>query len=47
MSKSIKLFAMLGLFAVVAACDTNPGEVFIIVDPAPISVEPVFTSKYE
>ncbi len=46
MSKSIKLLAMLGLVAGVAACATQEEE-FIVVDPEPISVEPVYTGKYK
>lgn len=47
MSKSIKLLAMVGLMAVVAACDTSRQEEFVVVDPEPISVEPVYTGKYK
>jgi hypothetical protein len=48
MSKSIKLLAMLGLVAGVAACGGNQQqEEFIVVDPEPISVEPVYTGKYK
>lgn len=46
MSKSIKLFAMVGLLAAIAAC-TQQEEEFVIVDPAPISEEPVYTGKYK
>ncbi|WP_164860811.1 hypothetical protein [Parasedimentitalea marina] len=46
MSKSIKLFAMVGLLAAVAACAQQEEE-FVIVDPAPISEEPVYTGKYK
>lgn len=51
MSKSIKVTAMLGLVALAAACarQTNDAAVeeFVVVDPAPISVEPTFTGKYK
>ncbi|MDA7425884.1 hypothetical protein [Thalassococcus lentus] len=48
MSKSIKLLAMLGLVAGVAACGGKSSEEeFIVVDPEPISVEPVYTGKYK
>jgi len=47
MSKSIKLLAMAGLMAVVAACDNSRPEEFVVVDPEPISVEPVYTGKYK
>ncbi|MBV1897315.1 MAG: hypothetical protein KUG70_12700 [Rhodobacteraceae bacterium] len=47
MSKSIKLLAMAGLMAVVAACDSSSTEEYVVVDPEPISVEPVYTGKYK
>ncbi len=47
MSKSIKLLAMAGLMAVVAACDTSREEEYVVVDVEPISVEPVYTGKYK
>ncbi|WP_323763552.1 hypothetical protein [Marinovum sp.] len=47
MSKSIKLIAALGLFTAVAACSQQQEEEYIVVDPAPISVEPVYTGKYK
>ena len=47
MSKSIKLLAMLGLVAGVAACGQPQQEEFIVVDPEPISVEPAYTGKYK
>jgi len=46
MSQNIKLLAMVGLLALVAACG-NKQEEFVIVDPEPISVEPVYTGKYK
>jgi hypothetical protein len=47
MSKNIKLLAMLGLIVLVAACSPEQQvDEFIVVDPEPISVEPVFTGKY-
>ena len=46
MSKSIKLFAMVGLLAAIAAC-TQQEEEFVIIDPEPISEEPVYTGKYK
>ncbi|SDY45322.1 hypothetical protein [Citreimonas salinaria] len=46
MSKSIKLLAALGLVAGLAACGQQEEEV-VIVDPEPISVEPVYTGKYK
>ncbi|MBS0125194.1 hypothetical protein [Thetidibacter halocola] len=47
MSKSIKLLAMLGLVAGVAACAQPKEEEFIVIDPEPISAEPVYTGKYK
>lgn len=49
MSKTIKLLAMFGLVAGIAACSGgNPQEEeFVVVDPEPISVEPVYTGKYK
>ncbi len=48
MSKNIKLFAMLGLMVAVAACAREqPVEEFVLVDPEPISQEPVYTGKYK
>ncbi|WP_298919826.1 hypothetical protein [uncultured Roseobacter sp.] len=46
MSKSIKLLATLGLFALVAACSHDEEE-FVVVDPEPISTEPTYTGKYK
>lgn len=48
MSKSIKLVAALGFIAAVAACTSGQTEEeFVVVEPAPISVEPEFTGKYK
>ncbi|MCT4611491.1 MAG: hypothetical protein N4A70_20055 [Pelagimonas sp.] len=48
MSKSIKLFAMFAVVAGVAACGGgNKQEEYVVVDPEPISVEPVYTGKYK
>ena len=51
MSKSIKVVAMLGLIGLAAACarQVNDGAVeeFVVVDPAPITVEPTFTGKFK
>lgn len=46
MSKSIKLFALAGLLAGLAACAAEE-ETFVVVEPEPISVEPAFTGKYK
>ena len=46
MSKSIKLLAMVGLLAAVAACAQQEEE-FVVVEPEPISVEPTYTGKYK
>lgn len=47
MSKNIKLFATLGLIVLVAACARQQVEEFVVVDPEPISQEPVFTGKFK
>jgi uncharacterized protein YcgI (DUF1989 family) len=47
MSKSIKLLAMFALIAGVSACAQQEEEEYIMVDPEPISVEPVYTGKYK
>ncbi|MBO9466168.1 hypothetical protein J7443_13065 [Tropicibacter sp. R15_0] len=48
MSKSIKLLAMFAIVAGVSACGgQQEEEEFIVVDPEPISVEPVYTGKYK
>lgn len=48
MSKSIKLMAMFGLVATIAACSSGQTEEeFVVVDPEPISVEPTYTGKYK
>jgi len=46
MSKTIKLLAACGLFVVVAAC-TQQEEEYVVVEPEPISTEPVYTGKYK
>ena len=45
MSKSIKFITLAGLLAMVAACGNR--EEFVVVDPEPISVAPVYTGKYK
>jgi len=48
MSNSIKSILALGLVVVVAACgQQQQSEEFVVVDPEPISVEPVYTGKYK
>jgi hypothetical protein len=47
MSKSIKLLAMFGLALGVAACAQQEEEEYVVVDPKPITVEPVYTGKYK
>ncbi|MEP2641906.1 hypothetical protein [Roseobacter sp.] len=46
MSKNIKLLAAVGFVALVAACAAEQEE-FVVVDPEPISSEPVQTGKYK
>jgi hypothetical protein len=47
MSKSIKSILAVGLVAMVAACASAPAEEFVVVEPEPISMEPVYTGKYK
>ncbi|MEM9550550.1 MAG: hypothetical protein AAGA05_05210 [Pseudomonadota bacterium] len=47
MSRSIKLVAILGLVASVAACASQQEEEFVVVEPEPISTEPTFTGKFK
>ncbi|MFY0681261.1 MAG: hypothetical protein JXR13_11855 [Thalassovita sp.] len=47
MSKSIKSVLAFGLVALVAACAQPAEEEYIVVEPAPISVEPTYTGKYK
>lgn len=48
MSKSIKVFGLVGLMVLVAACGSSGNnEEVVIVDPEPISVEPVNTGKFK
>lgn len=48
MSKSVRLLAAFGFIAVVAACAREQqAEEFVVVDPEPLSQEPVYTGKYK
>ena len=48
MSKSIKVLMALGFATLVTACgDATQEEEFVVVDPAPISAEPVYTGKFK
>lgn len=47
MAKSIKMLAAMGLLAAVAACAQPAEEEFVVVEPEPISQEPVYTGKYK
>ena len=46
MSNTIKSILAIGLIGLVAACAQQEEE-FVIVDPEPISEEPVHTGKYK
>ncbi|WP_375691054.1 hypothetical protein [Pseudooceanicola sp. LIPI14-2-Ac024] len=46
MSKSLKSILALGLVVFVAACAQQEEE-YVVVDPEPISTEPVYTGKYK
>lgn len=47
MSQSIKSLAVLGLAGLVSACCAvkEPAEEFVVVEPAPITIEPAYTGK--
>lgn len=47
MVQSIKWLVLAGVLGTVAACASNEPEEFVIVDPEPISTEPVYTGKYK
>ncbi len=48
MSKSIKLLAIFGFVAALSACgQQQQQEEAVVVDPTPITVEPVYTGKYK
>ncbi|WP_428926044.1 hypothetical protein [Marinibacterium sp. SX1] len=47
MFKSIKLLALAGFIGAVAACASNEPEEFVVIEPEPISTEPVYTGKYK
>ncbi|MDG1288340.1 MAG: hypothetical protein P8O11_01280 [Lentibacter sp.] len=49
MSKTIKALCALGLLVTVSACGGNkaPDDEYVVVDTAPISVEPTYTGKYK
>lgn len=46
MSKSIKILAVLGLAVFISACAADEEE-FVVVEPEPISAEPVYTGKFK
>ncbi|MEL6463915.1 MAG: hypothetical protein AAFQ58_03010 [Pseudomonadota bacterium] len=47
MSKNIKVLGMVSLMVLVAACGNNNEEEFVVVEPEPISQEPVSTGKFK
>lgn len=47
MSNSIRSLVALGFITLVAACGSNQEEEFVVIEPEPISVEPVYTGKYK
>ncbi|WP_204318678.1 hypothetical protein [Pseudooceanicola aestuarii] len=47
MSTSIKFVMALGVVASLAACAKQQQEEYVVVEPEPISVEPVYTGKYK
>lgn len=46
MSKTVKSVLALGLVAFLAACAEKEEE-YVVVEPEPISSEPVYTGKYK
>ncbi|MFD3190581.1 hypothetical protein ACFMPD_09940 [Sedimentitalea sp. HM32M-2] len=46
MSKRIASLAILGIAAVLAACDMSIQEEFTIAEPEPITVDRTFSGKY-
>ncbi|MGR3323149.1 MAG: hypothetical protein ACU0DK_14595 [Pseudooceanicola sp.] len=46
MSKTLKSVLALGLVAFIAACGKTEEE-YVVVEPEPISQEPVYTGKYK
>ena len=50
MRNTVKLGLLFGFAAVVSACgapEPEPVPAAVIVDPAPLSTEPVYTGKYK
>ncbi|MDX1780056.1 MAG: hypothetical protein R3256_01940 [Thalassovita sp.] len=47
MANIIKSVIGLGLLAVLSACAQPAEDDYIVVEPEPISVEPVYTGKYK
>ncbi|MCG7493114.1 hypothetical protein [Thalassobius sp. Cn5-15] len=47
MSNRIKAVLAVGIVAALAACAQQAEEEFVVVEPEPISVEPVYTGKYK
>ena len=48
MANSIKLLAVFGFVATLAACGGQSNdEEFVVVEPEPISSEPTYTGKYK
>ena len=47
MSKTLKLIAVFGITAFLAACAGNQAGDVVIIEQEPISQEPAFTGKYK
>jgi hypothetical protein len=47
MSRSIKLLRLVSFVSLVAACGGGRQEEFVVVEPEPISVEPIYTGKFK
>lgn len=47
MSNSIKGILAIGLVAFIAGCAQQAEEEFVVVEPEPVTQEPVYTGKYK
>ncbi|SLN28006.1 hypothetical protein ROJ8625_01171 [Roseivivax jejudonensis] len=47
MSHTVKLIALFGFVAALSACGGQQEEEVVVVEPEPITTEPVYTGKYK
>lgn len=47
MSQATKLIALFGFVAALSACGGQQEEEVVVVEPEPITTEPVYTGKYK